>query len=726
MVYGSNNMFRNKVLVFFPLFALVAGLLWALKTPSSSFDEQAIRNTAKTYDARIIRDNWGVAHIFGKTDPDTSFGLGYSQAEDDWATIEEAIMNARGTNAQYRGTSPSSLGIDSPIQDYLFDLFKVEETAATKIDTEVSPRARAMAKAYTDGLNLWAIENPSRVSSGMLPLTDKDIIAGFTWGTPIFYGFGESLAIVNEAGKGEDEVKESATNLFYKPRIGFGSNGFAVAPSRSTDGHTRLVGNSHQPFVGPLAWYEAHVVSEEGLNLVGGGFPGVPILSQGVTPNHAWTHTVNMPDLVDIYRLETDGLKNPRKYKLDGEWKDFEISYSEFRIKIAGPFSFPAKTKMLWSDHGPVIATDNGVFALRFSGLQEVRALDQWYSMSKATNLAEWKAAIAENGVLSFNIVYADKEGNIGEIFNAKMPKRKEGVDWGEILPGDRSDLIWQDYVSVDELPQIYNPESGWLFSANSSPFFITEDSDNLRREDFSETFGIETRMTNRAMQALEIFTKDEAISLEELLAYRDDGDYNPDSIIMNMVDDIAGLTFEDETLKKGQALLRRWNGSTEMDDRATGLAVLTAMHMGSYQFIEDNMALEPAFKKAVEQMESVYGRIDPKWSEVNRLRRGEVDLPLRGGPDTLRAIYGHYENFEENKGLTAVAGDTHIFIADWDENGKLSLQTIHQFGAATLDETSEHYADQAPLFARGEYKIMPMTLEEVLPLAKRDYKPGQ
>ena len=107
-------------------------------------------------------------------------------------------------------------------------------------------------------------------------------------------------------------------------------------------------------------------------------------------------------------------------------------------------------------------------------------------------------------------------------------------------------------------------------------------------------------------------------------------------------------------------------------------------------------------------------------------MRRGSVDLPLGGGPDTLRAIYGDAENFVENKGFTATGGDSHIMVADWDEDGQLTLKSIHQFGAATLDVNSAHYADQAPLFARGEYKNMPMTLEEVLPLATRDYRPGQ
>ena len=705
------------------LIGIVILAFW-LKTPyGPSADNEAILKSAKSYDARIIRDNWGVAHIFGKTDPDTSFGLGYSHAEDDWATIQDVLMTSRGISAKYHGQSMAP-------QDYLFDLVKVEETIETKGKSEVSKPARAMAKAYADGLNLWGIENPKQVLPGILPVTTDDILAGYTWATPFFYRMDEELKKLmtsDDAPQVSPWTKMSRLDSFESlPEAVRGSNAFAIAPNRSADGHTRLVVNSHQPFVGPYAWFEAHVVSEEGLNLAGGGFPGTPILAQGVTPTHGWAHTVNRPDLVDVYELEIDKPKNPKKYKMDGQWHDFEISKSEFRVKLFGPFSLPIKKDMRWSKHGPVLETSHGFYALRFAGLQEVGALDQWYAMSKVQNFDEWKSVIKQNGVLSFNIVYADRNGNIGSIYNAKMPKRIEGPKWQDVLPGTDSSLIWRDSVSVDELPQIYNPDSGWLFSANSSPFFITDMAQNNKRSDFSETFGIEKRMTNRAQSALSLFEPDTSISREELYDYRADGNYRPGVHIRQMVDDLVAMEFEDKNMREAQRILSAWDGSTELDNRSAALAVLSGMKAKGYEFIEDLMPIEEALEEAKDELIEVFGQMDPKWGDVNRLRRGCADLPLRGGPDTLRAIYGHVEGFVENKGLTAVAGDTHIMMAEWDETGELSLESIHQFGAATLDESSPHYADQAVLFADEKFKNMPMTLEEILPLATRDYRPGQ
>lgn len=704
--------------------AIMIGLAVWLKTPVPKFDKVALLNAAKNYDARIIRDNWGVAHIFGITDPDTSFGLGYSHAEDDWETIQETIMTSRGMSSQYLGRKKNLVGLEAPVQDYLYDLFKVKEAVVSKIGTEVSPEARAMAKAYADGLNLWAVENPDRVLPGILPLTDIDVIAGYTWATPFFFRMDEELKLI--FAEGEAPPVGPYQSSAYSDGAVLGSNAFAIAPSRSEDGHTRLVVNSHQPFVGPYAWFEAHVVSEDGLNLAGGGFPGTPILAQGVTPTHGWAHTVNKPDLTDMYKLETNDHKNPTQYKLDGQWRDFEITKSKFRIKLFGPFSFPYSRDMLWSQHGPVLSTDSGHYAIKFAGLQEVGALDQWYAMSKADTPEKWRDVLAKNGVLSFNVVYADKDGNIGSLYNARMPKRKEGPAWRGVLPGDDSSLIWEGYHPVTDLPQLENPESGWVFSANSSPFFITDDGHNNLRENYPDYFGIEKRMTNRARRSLELFSKDDAISAEELLAYRADAQYQTGVHIRQMQDDLVMLKFEDETLRQAQKLIVGWNGGTEIDNSNAGLAILTGMNARGFELKDDRMPLEQALKKASEEMIAVFGRLDPPWGEVNRLRRGEVDLPLRGGPDTLRAIYGDFENFVENKGLVAAAGDTHIMIADWDKDGKLSLQTIHQFGAATLDENSPHYADQAVLFADEKFKNMPMTLDEVLPLATRDYRPGQ
>ena len=692
--------------------------LWTPTGPV--YDEGDIRDNAAQYNAEIIRDNYGVPHIYGVSDADASFGLAYAHSEDDWETIQQSLIETRGDAALHYGQK-------SAPTDYLNDLFKVHDFVEQKYETELNDQVKAISEAYAAGINLFAINNPDRVARGLLPITAHDVIAGFVFGTPFFYRMDEDLkALFSSSDRPQISPWGRDANLGNLPQAVRGSNAFAVAPKRSTDGYTRLVINSHQPMTGRYAWYEAHLTSEEGWNIIGANFPGVPFLVQGVTPTHGWGQTVNKPDLIDIYALTVDDEKDPKQYKIDGQWKDFERSYSKFRVKLWGPFSLPIKRDVLWSDHGPVLSTETGYYALRFAGLGEVEQIEQWYAMSKATDIQEWKEALAQNTVLSFNMIYADKDGNIGALYNAQMPKRIEGPEWTKILPGDRSDLIWTENVPVSDLPQMYNPESGWLFSANHTPFRMSEAGSVPLLDSYSDTFGIPTRMTNRSLRGLELLSADASISKEELLNYRADTFYSDKSTLRKFVNDLLLFDFEDESLRAAQTILKQWNGDTSRTNRAAALAVLTGVQALGAQYIEEVMSPEAAFKSSIDLLLKSHGRLDPEWGEVNRLLRGDVNVALDGAPDVLRAIYGDPKDVRDDGVMNAVAGDTHIIFAEWDEQGVATVSSIHQYGAATLDENSPHYSDQAELFSQGQYKPMPLHKEGVLEIAKERYRPGQ
>ncbi|MDG1522887.1 MAG: penicillin acylase family protein [Hellea sp.] len=709
--------YLRPVVIFF-LLALMTGVL-ILSTPKAKkLNENEIFDAASKYDARIIRDTYGVPHIFGETDADATFGFGYAHAEDDWETIQDVLISARGMSSQYKGRATVAT-------DYLFDLFKVKEAVERKYDTHINTDTKAVIKAYADAINLFGLENKDRVLDGVLPVTEADIVAGFTWATPFFYRLdGQLEDLFTSENKPEVSPWQQQSNMNL-PEAVRGSNGFAIAPIRSDDKHTRLMVNSHQPMNGPYAWYEAHVVSKN-MNFAGATFPGTPILVQGVSPDLGWTQTVNAPDLVDIYSLEVDNVNRPTKYKLDGKWNKFEKSWSTFRVKIWGPFSFPIIRSIIWSAHGPVLKTPTGVYAIRFSGLQEVGAIQQWYDMSKAKNIDEWKKAISQNGVLSFNITYADKEGNIGEVYNARMPKRIEGVDWTKHLPGNTSELIWDKYLSTDKLPQLWNPSCGWLFSANSTPFKITDPVCNNNRSDYSNTMGIEERFTNRARRSLALFSSDSEISESDLLKYRADTFYDTNSELMNLVKFLVNTVTKDPLVIEAQQVLNEWDGDTKKESRGAALAVITGMRTLGYEYIKNEQEPIEMLIKTAKELKERYGRIDPQWGEINRIQRGDYDLPLDGAPDILRAIYADRDGISKNGVMNAFAGDTHIMYADWDTEGVLDLKSIHQYGSATLDSSSEHYDDQVEMFTNGEYKNMPMYLEDVLKVKTRDYRPGK
>ncbi|MFZ5669185.1 MAG: acylase [Pseudomonadota bacterium] len=656
---------------------------------------------ARDYDVVIRRDRWGVPHILGRTDADAAFGLAWAHAEDDFDTIQDVALATRGTLA-------ASEGPDAAPGDYLVSLLGVWRTVNARYARDLPPDVRAVLEAYADGVNAYAARHPERVKPGLLPLTGKDIAAGFVFKTPFFYGLDGELRRL---------VSAKADPL---PK---GSQGVAVAPSRSSDGATRLLVNSHQPYSGPVAWYEAVVESGEGWHVAGGFFPGSPFMLHGHNAHLAWANTVNNPDLVDVYRL-TINPRNPDEYRLDGRWRRFERSTARIRVKLWGPFSWTVARPVLRSAHGPVLKTKAGVFAIRYAGMGEVRQPVQYWRLNRAGTLEQWRAAMALQALPSINYVYADERGNIGYVYNGLFPDRPAGVDWRGVLPGDRSDLIWRSYLPFDRTPQVWNPRGGLVFNANNTPWRATAPGDGLDPSAFPATMGVQTNMTNRALRLVETFAADSAITPEAFRAYKFDLAYSPQSEVAGVVRELLALDpAGDPDLARAQAILRRWNLRTDAANRGAALGVLTATAV-----IEGRAGARPAvtpeaaLRSTIGTLKVHFGRLDPAWGEVNRIVRGGVDLAIDGGPDILRAVYGTPAG---DGRLIAAGGDTLVMFVTWDRRGRLSSQSIHQFGSATLDAGSPHYADQVAPFVRMQLKPVLFTESELAPEIVESYRPG-
>ena len=190
------------------------------------------------------------------------------------------------------------------------------------------------------------------------------------------------------------------------------SNVMAVGPQRSSDGFTRLWINTHQPWEGPVSWYEAHLVSEEGWDFYGALFPGSPVPLIGHNTFLGWSHTVNEPDLIDVYKLTTNKL-NEDQYWFEGYWKDLEVRNVEIKVKIVGPFSWTFNRAVKSSIHGPVLEFDHGSYALRISSVKDLRFIEQWYRMGKSKNITEFKEAMKIHAIPMFNTGYADRDGKL-------------------------------------------------------------------------------------------------------------------------------------------------------------------------------------------------------------------------------------------------------------------------------------------------------------------------
>jgi acyl-homoserine-lactone acylase len=696
--------------------ATLAVVAWALWPAAPDFDVAPLLAAAKEYDARIARDPFGVPHIRGERDADVAYGLAWAHCEDDFRTIQEVALATRGRLATVNGPAAASI-------DYLAQLLGAYADVARRYEREVPADVKALAEGYAAGVNYYAAAHPGEALPGLFPLTGVDIVAGFAFKTPFFYGLDRTFMALFGDAPPKPPVR-SALSLISGP-YAVGSNAIAVAPRRSADGATRLLVNSHQPYTGPVAWYEVRVQSGAGWEMTGGVFPGSPVVLHGAGPTLGWANTVNLPDLADVYRLEIDP-EHPNRYRLDGEWRELEVGEAEISVKLLGRLHWSERRETLRSEHGPVIRRPHGTYAVRYAGMGELRQLEQIYRENRARTFDEWMAAMRIHALPSTNYVYADRAGNIAYIYNARIPKRAPGFDWRGVLPGDRSDLIWRETLPFDALPRVVNPHSGFVVNMNHTPFAATSAPENPRAEDFPPEAGIETYLTNRGRRALELFGADTSITAEEFRAYKYDKRYSEQSEARAIVNELlARIAPGDPELGDARAVLARWSLGTEADDTSAALAVATALPIVAARRRGEQPpdALE-SLRAAVAALKRHHGRVDPPWRDVNRIRRGKLDLGIGGGPDVLRAV--ETDRLGDDGRFSAQTGDTLILFSTWDAAGAQTIETIHQFGSATLDESSPHYADQLPLFVAEKTKRVPLSEAELLAGGAKTYAPGE
>ena len=660
-----------------------------------------------SYDVTIHRDSWGVPHIYGQSDKDAAFGLAYAHCEDDYKTIEEVVLALRGEFASVKGYKYAPI-------DYLVGLLKIWETVNEKYDNEISDELKIVCNAYADGVNRYIEKN--NIKSHIYPAKGKDIIAGFFFRTPLMFEFDWFLRELMKEEKPTFDKYASRTSTFSM----YGSNTIAVAPSRSEDNYTRITTNSHQPWEGPVTWYEAHINSNEGWNMSGGLFPGSPLIFKGYNDSLAWSHTVNNPDLVDIYEL-TINPNNENQYMLDNQWIDFETKKLPIKVKLLGPIKWTFKRDLYWSKHGPVIKTDHGVYALRYSAFDRIGQVEQWFRMNKASNIHEFKKAMKMMEIPMFNTLYADYSGNIYYIYNALIPKREKGYDWSKIVPGDNSALIWDSYYSFNELPQSLNPESGYLQNCNSTPYEATTGKGNPLNS-LPEEAGIETFQTNRAFRANELYGQDLSISRQEFEDYKYDTFYSKKSVMKYALDQfLSDIDRTDEQYLDAIKVLENWDLSNDMDSKGAALALLTfELTYDISDFKYDYDKIFESFTKSIEFLNSNYGTIDIKLGELQILKRGDKELPLSGAPDVLRAIYTKSVDDKE----IAIAGDCFFQIIEWDEDGLVNAKSIHQYGSSTNEQASPHFSDQSVLFSKHQMKDSYIRFEDLKDNIKKTYQP--
>jgi acyl-homoserine-lactone acylase len=702
---------------------LLVAAVWCVASGPIAAEGAAVTHVSAAQ-VTIHRDQWGVPHVYGPTDASVVYGYVYAQAEDNFWQIEDTFIQALGRYAEVMGEG--ALGAD-----YLNRALRVVELSMAEWE-RMDPQHQMLIRAAADALNAYLQDSGA----------DPRLIDHFEpWHFLAYSRFSVyQLFVFNRAGIRPEEITRRSAGMLVAANFTegslapvalsavadaqshAGSNAWSLAPARSRSGNAMLFINPHQPYFGPGQWYEGHVHSDEGLHFSGAGFFGSPLPSIGHNERLGWTHTVNRPDIVDVYALTMDP-DVPHAYRHGDGHRETTRWTDTIRIKTEE--GMETRTfRFERSHHGPIIAERDGrALAVRMAKFEEGGQFEQRYRMLKASNLEEFKAALAELASPMFNTMYADVDGNIFYAYYGAVPRRDPGYDWSQPVDGSDPGTEWQGFHSFDELPTLTNPSAGYLQNCNATPFLATGKDGNLAPDGFPPYMAPEPD-NNRSRMSRILLGGDAQFSFEEFQQMTwDTRVLEADTMLPVLRKEVVARDLPAARRDRAMAaltLLEEWDRRGDVASVEMTLYFFWRFAMLELD-IEDPVA---AFETAMGDLEATHGSWKVAWGDVNRLQRRHTSgmqsfdddaesLPIAGGSgNPFGMIFNFYARPElGKKRMYGIAGHSYVSVVEFGGVPKARSNLV--FGASA-DPSSPHHFDQASLFARQEYKPAWFTPDEV------------
>ncbi|HJP95215.1 MAG TPA: acylase [Pyrinomonadaceae bacterium] len=710
---------RQKSAAVLKTIGMIALVLMSVLTQSVDAADARVERLARS--VTIYRDSYGVPHIYGPTDASCVFGYAYAQAEDNFWQVEDNYIQAVGRAAEVNGQ-------EALAADLLNRTLEITRLSVAEYKSANS-QTRELCNAFVDGLNYFLEHNPQ---------VKPRLIAHFeAWETIALMRFEVYQLFVYETQDLHlDDTRTASRQIDNKASLG--SNMWAIDPRKSASGNAMLFINPHVFFFGPTQFYEGHLHSNEGWNIAGASFLGMPFPVLGHNEYLGWSHTVNSPGISDVYVEKFDDPHDPLAYAYaSGHRRATE--WSEI-IKIKTDRGIESKSFTLRkTHHGPVLSLKGSQgLAVRLAKLEEGGLIDEWYAMGKAHSLAEFKTAMSRLAIPMFNTIYADREGKIFYVYNAAVPRRAAKVDWTKPLDGSSPETEWQGYHKFDELPQLTNPQSGFIQNCNSTPFLTTSDGNPdkagypaymVREPDTPRA-----RISRRILSAKDKFTFDEWTR-----AAFDTTVFQAETFVPALVDEWEKLKQTDaaraEKLSAPVAELKSWNRVSTTDSKAMTLFALSFERASRIQAARDTAPWPRirSLEAVIGNLERGWGTWQVPWGEINRLQRvhtsglepfsdTRASLPVAGAADPLGMIFTFYSRPEKGqKQRYGFLGDSYVSVIEFAREPR--ARSLLVFGESA-DPTSPHYLDQAHLYASGEMKPSWFTLAEIKKHSERSYHP--
>ena len=722
--------FNLKSVVVVALIFLVS----ACVSPPPPFVSEIDRLTARAEQVEIIRDDFGVPHIYGKTDADAVFGLLYAQAEDDFKRVERNYIWAIGRLAEVEGEK----ALYSDLRARLF--MSVEQA---KLDYQNSPTAlKDLCDAFADGLNYYLATHPN-VKPALLKKFEPWMPMFFSEGS-----IGGDIEQISEKGVaafyGDKAVHQDTPDLaMVEPS---GSNGFAISGKLTKSGDAMLLINPHTSF---YFRPEVHVVSEEGLNAYGAVTWGQFFVYQGFNQKNGWMHTSTRVDFMDEY-LETIIERGEDLYYLY-EGEELQVDTVNITLKYRDADTYKFKTFPTFSTHhGPVTHMVDGQWVTTRINWDPVNALQQSFIRTKTANHDEFRNMMDMRTNSSNNTVYADADGNIAYYHGNFIPKRDPKFDYSQPVNGSIKKTDWNGLHTVDETISILNPANGWIQNANSTPFTAAGEF-SPKAEDYP-TYMAPDPENFRGIHAVHILKGQSDFTLDKLIEVAYDP-YLPG--FKTLVSGLIGAY--DKSRKPLRALaepinvLRQWDHRVSIDSVAMSLAhyygvqylaegtrpegksfMQTIEHFGNDSLRSERLTI---FDLAVQKLTADFGQWDTPWGDINRLQRltGDIDLPvddtkpsipigMASGRWGALAAFGA-QSVNGSKKLYGYRGNSFVAVVEFGDKVKAKSLLA---GGQSGDPTSQHFYDQAQRYAQGKFKDVAYYKEDVLKRAVERYQPGK
>ena len=728
----------NNITLFIAGFLLFVGC----KTPEVSTEIQKWEAQAKKVE--IIRDDFGVPHIYGKTDADAVFGLLYAQCEDDFNRVEQNYIWATGRLAEVEGE-------EELYSDLRAKLFMTE--AEAKVYYEESPNwLKELCNAFADGVNYYLHTHPE--------VTPRLLTRFEPW-MPMYFSEGSIGGDIERVSKdkiaafysqqdegtiGALEIRKEDPDLYIDELEPAGSNGFAIAGELTESGNAMLLINPHTSF---YFRGEVHVVSEEGLNAYGAVTWGQFFVYQGFNEKTGWMHTSTYTDIMDDYVETISKGEDGYTYKYGDEDRPVEQIDVTLSYKV-GSTLLDKKFTMYRTHHGPITQSIDGRWVATNMMWSPVKALIQSYTRTKLSNHREFREMMDIRTNSSNNTVYADADGTIAYYHGDFIPKRNPVFDFTQPVDGSNPDTDWKGLHTVDEIITVVNPSNGWIQNCNSTPF--TSAAENSPKADNYPRYMSLNRENFRGVHAIRLLKKANNLNLDRLIEMAYDP-YLPafELSIPDLIKAYDASQSKSPEMNDAITVLREWDYTVSATSVGMSLAHFYCQYylreasfpvgLNDMQKIEYIGKQSPqseklAFlQKSIDHLKQDFGNWNIPWGEISRFQRlnGDVDLQFDDdapsipvGMSTSRwgalAAYG-MRTKQKTKRIYGTRGNSFVAVVEFGNRVKAKSMLA---GGQSGDPDSPHFYDQAQRYADGKFKEVAYYKEDVLAKSKEIYSPGE